>query len=153
MIQLKRAYEPPARRDGYRVLVDRLWPRGVRKDTAQIDEWLKDVAPSDALRRWFGHDPERFTEFRKRYKRELHAGPAHAALADLASRTRGHTVTLVYSAHDETHNNAVVLAEALGARPPRSPARATAKRPTRPAARAATRRLTRRSARRRGAAR
>lgn len=110
MIRLKRAYEAPAESDGYRVLVDRLWPRGIRKEAAQIDEWLKDVAPSDGLRRWFGHEPDRFPEFSKRYRDELAAAPAKAALDELASRAVRSTVTLVYSAHDEQHNNAVVVA-------------------------------------------
>src|SRR5262249_44964619 len=83
MIHLKRAYDPPTKNDGYRVLVDRLWPRGVPKRSAHIDAWLKDVAPSDALRRWFGHEPSRFAEFRARYKRELHAEPAQTALTEL----------------------------------------------------------------------
>ena len=105
-----------AKDDGYRVLVDRLWPRGMSKRTAHIDEWLKDLAPSDALRRWYHHDPERFDEFRRLYKRELDAEPAHTALTELARRAAAHKVTLVYSAHDEAHNNAVVLAEVLAKR-------------------------------------
>ena len=113
MIQLKRAYEPAAASDGYRVLVDRLWPRGLRKADAHIDEWRKDVAPSDELRRWFGHQPSRFREFRERYQRELRSETARAALAELARRAARRTVTLVYSAHDELHNNAVVLAREL----------------------------------------
>ncbi len=123
MIRMKRAYESPTARDGYRVLVDRLWPRGLRKADAHIDAWLKDVAPSDELRRWFGHDPNRFGEFRERYRRELRAAPAHAALGELARRARRGTVTLVYSAHDEVHNNAVVLARELARRRGSSPAR------------------------------
>ena len=113
MIHLKRAYEPAERSDGYRVLVERLWPRGLRKSDAHFDDWLKDVAPSDELRRWFGHDPSRFSEFRERYKRELHVEPARSAIARLANRAGRGTVTLVYSAHDEVHNNAVVLAREL----------------------------------------
>src|SRR5689334_2250700 len=112
-IQLKRAYEPPSRSDGERVLVERLWPRGLRKADAHLDEWLKDVAPSTELRRWFGHDPSRFAEFRERYLRELRAEPARTALDDLARRATRGTLTLVYSAHDEVHNNAVVLAREL----------------------------------------
>ena len=123
MIQLKRAYEPATRSDGYRVLVDRLWPRGVPKGAAQIHEWLKDLAPSDRLRRWFAHDPTRFDEFRRRYKRELHSEPAHSALANLARRAAKRKVTLVYSSHDEAHNNAVVLAEELAAPAKRARAR------------------------------
>ncbi len=113
MIRLKRAREPAARGDGYRVLVDRLWPRGLRKADAHIDAWLKDVAPSHELRRWFGHDPDRFDEFRERYQRELRVEPARAALAELARRAARGTVTLVYAARDEQHNNAVVLAQQL----------------------------------------
>lgn len=148
MIQLKRAYERPAKSDGYRVLVDRLWPRGVAKRAAHIDEWLKEVAPSDELRRWFKHEPSRFAEFRARYKRELHAEPAHTALTQLARRAAELTVTLVYSAHDEAHNNAVVLAEALAtsAKRTRRPARrrtsagATRRRAQAPVSRATARR-------------
>jgi len=120
MIQLKRAYEPAAASDGYRVLVERLWPRGLRKAEAHLDEWLKDVAPSDELRRWFGHEPSRFREFRERYKRELRSDAARATLAELARRAARQTVTLVYSAHDERHNNAVVLAWELERRIARS---------------------------------
>lgn len=116
MIQLKRAHEPAAPGDGHRVLVDRLWPRGVRKADAHIDEWRKDVAPSDELRRWFGHDPRRFPEFRERYRRELRSEPARAALAELARRASRGRVTLVYAARDELHNNAVVLAQELARR-------------------------------------
>lgn len=123
MIHLKRAYEPAAAGDGYRVLVDRLWPRGLRKVDAQVDEWLKDVAPSNELRRWFGHDPGRFSEFRDRYRRELGTEPARTALAGLAGRAARETVTLVYSAHDEVHNNAVVLARELERRLARARAR------------------------------
>jgi len=113
MIQLKRAYDPGATSDGYRVLVERLWSRGLRKADAHLDEWRKDVAPSHELRRWFGHEPSRFREFRERYKRELRSEAAQAALVELARRAARQTVTLVYSAHDERHNNAVVLAREL----------------------------------------
>jgi uncharacterized protein YeaO (DUF488 family) len=112
-IQLKRAYEPPSRSDGHRVLVERLWPRGLRKADAHIAEWLKDVAPSNELRRWFGHEPSKFPEFRVRYRRELRGEPARTALGELARRAARGTVTLIYSAHDEVHNNAVVLAREL----------------------------------------
>jgi uncharacterized protein YeaO (DUF488 family) len=112
-IHLKRAYEPPSRSDGERVLVERLWPRGLRKADAHIDEWLKDVAPSHELRRWFGHEPTRFPEFRERYLRELRVEPARTALDELARRATRGTLTLIYSAHDEVHNNAVVLAREL----------------------------------------
>ena len=106
---LKRAYDPAGARDGYRVLVERLWPRGVRKTDLQLDAWLKDVAPSPELRRWFGHDPARWNEFAARYRRELGEHPAAEALAELVRRASVRTVTLVYGARDETHNSAVVL--------------------------------------------
>ena len=109
MILLKRAYDPADGRDGYRVLVERLWPRGVRKTDLQLDAWLKDVAPSPELRRWFGHDPARWNEFAARYRRELREDPAAEALAELVRRASVRTVTLVYGARDETHNSAVVL--------------------------------------------
>lgn len=120
MIRVKRAYEPVERGDGYRVLVERLWPRGVRKTNAHIEEWLKDVAPTDELRRWFGHEPSRFAVFRERYKQELRSEPARTALAELARRASRGTVTLVYSARDEVHNNAVVLARLLERRAART---------------------------------
>jgi uncharacterized protein YeaO (DUF488 family) len=110
-VHLKRAYEPPERADGYRVLVDRLWPRGVSKAEAHLDEWARDLAPSSELRRWFGHDPARFDEFRRRYREEL---TAHAEkLRELRRLARRGTLTLVYSARDSEHNDAVVLAELL----------------------------------------
>lgn len=110
-IQLKRAYEPPASDDGIRILIDRLWPRGVKKAEAAIDEWLKEIAPSTSLRKWFGHDPARWEEFRRRYKAEIRQHPDEFdRLQALARRGR---VTLVFSAHDETHNDAVVLREML----------------------------------------
>ena len=106
--RIKRVYEPAAEADGTRVLVDRVWPRGITKEKAALSEWLKDVAPSTELRQWFGHDPARFEAFRERYRAELEG---NAALDDLR-RLKG-TVTLVYGAHDETHNQAVVLKELL----------------------------------------
>ena len=105
-VTLKRAYDPPARADGKRILIDRLWPRGVSKARARIDLWLKDVAPSTELRKWFGHDPEKWSEFRKRYRAELKGNPA---LAELKALARQGSITLVYSARDELHNDAVVL--------------------------------------------
>ena len=105
-VNLKRAYDPPARTDGKRILIDRLWPRGVSKARARIDLWLKDVAPSTELRKWFGHDPEKWPEFRKRYRAELKGNPA---LAELKALARQGSITLVYSARDELHNDAVVL--------------------------------------------
>jgi len=110
-IRLKRAYEPAAAEDGYRVLVDRLWPRGVAKQQAGLDEWDRELAPSGELREWFGHEPGRFAEFRRRYIDELRASPAR--LKELRRRARTGTLTLVYSAHDSEHNDAVVLAEVL----------------------------------------
>lgn len=110
-LKLKRAYEPPAATDGKRILVDRLWPRGVKKSDAAIDEWMKDVAPSTALRKWFAHDPARWSEFRRRYLNELHQ---HAVQIDqLRALARQGTVTLVYAAHDKAHNEAVVLKDFL----------------------------------------
>lgn len=106
-VKLKRAYEPADVGDGTRVLVDRLWPRGVRKDAAAIDLWLKDLAPSTELRKWFGHEPARWAEFQDRYMSEVRARPdPFGRLRDLA---RAGPVTLIYSAHDEEHNDAVVL--------------------------------------------
>jgi len=110
-VRLKRAYDPPETADGYRVLVDRLWPRGVKREQARLDEWARELAPSAELRRWFGHDPERFDEFRRRYRGELAAH--EEKLADLRRRARDGTVTLVYGARDTEHNDAVVLAELL----------------------------------------
>jgi uncharacterized protein YeaO (DUF488 family) len=109
MVKLKRAYEPVGARDGYRVLVERLWPRGVRKTDLQLDAWLKNIAPSTELRRWFGHDPARWNQFAARYRRELQEGPAAAALSEVVRRASVRAVTLVYGARDETHNGAVVL--------------------------------------------
>ncbi len=113
MVRTKRAYEKPARGDGYRVLVDRLWPRGVKREAARLDQWAKDLAPSTALREWFGHDPARFGEFVRRYHAELRAEPARALLAELEARAARGTVTLVYGARDEEHNGAAVLRDAI----------------------------------------
>jgi len=110
-VGVKRVYEPPADEDGLRLLVDRVWPRGISKDEARIDQWLKDVAPSTALRKWFGHDPERWAEFRRRYRGELAENPD--ALEALRALVRGKRATLLYGARDEAHNQAVVLAEVL----------------------------------------
>ncbi|MGH6989959.1 MAG: DUF488 domain-containing protein [Stellaceae bacterium] len=110
-VRLKRAYAPPSAEDGTRVLVDRIWPRGLRKSDAAIDRWMKEVAPSTELRKWFGHDPKRWTEFRRRYKAELSQGPG--PLEELRSMATKGPLTLIYSAHDEQHNQAVVLREAL----------------------------------------
>jgi hypothetical protein len=111
MIKIKRAYAPTEETDGYRILVDRLWPRGISKEKAKIDLWLKSVAPSSDLRKWFGHVPERFPEFTKRYKAEL---AESGALDDLRKVLSEHPdATLLFAAHDEEHNNAVVLKELL----------------------------------------
>jgi len=110
-IRIKRVYEPPAPDDGCRVLVDRLWPRGLSKEKAKLDLWLKDVAPSAELREWFGHKPERWLEFRRRYKAELDGSTAFAELRGMGRKLR---LTLLYAAKDKAHNNAVVLADLLG---------------------------------------
>jgi uncharacterized protein YeaO (DUF488 family) len=107
MIMLKRAYEPVAREDGTRFLVERLWPRGVRKDALRLDAWLKDVAPSTKLRQWFGHDPAKWPEFQRRYRSELDRNAG--ALDPILKAARRGRVTLIYSSHDQEHNNAVVL--------------------------------------------
>lgn len=109
----KRVYELPDASDGERVLVDRLWPRGLSKERAHVDNWLKDVAPSAELRTWFGHDPAKFEEFRRRYEAELAVDPPRAALAELREMARKQHVTLVFAAHDTEHCNAVVLRELL----------------------------------------
>ena len=108
-VRIKRAYEAPAATDGDRILVDRLWPRGRRKADLRLDAWLKDVAPSGELRIWFGHDPARWVEFKRRYRRELRASTKRALLHGLAARARQGTLTLVYGAKDTEHNEAVVL--------------------------------------------
>lgn len=110
-LKLKRAYEPPARGDGTRILVDRLWPRGLKKDGAALDHWIKEIAPSPELRKWFGHDPERWSEFRRRYVRELAAQTEQ--LESIRALARRGTVTLIYAAHDEAHNHALVLRDIL----------------------------------------
>lgn len=108
---MRRVYEGATKNDGYRILIDRVWPRGVSKEDARLDAWNKDVAPSNALRKWFGHDPDKWDEFRKRYRRELSA--KGAAVAPLLEMAREKRVTLVFSAKDPKHNNAVVLREYL----------------------------------------
>lgn len=112
-LNIKRVYAPPSEADGQRVLVDRVWPRGISKEAASLDLWLKDIAPSTELRKWFGHDPKRFTAFRDRYRQELDGDPD--AIAQLLSLLQRGDVTLVYGAHDEVHNQAVVLADYLRA--------------------------------------
>jgi uncharacterized protein YeaO (DUF488 family) len=110
-IRIKRAYEQPSSADGTRVLVDRLWPRGLKKADAHIAQWLKEVAPSNELRKWFGHDPARWEEFRRRYEAEL--ADKGDLLGELRELAKDGPLTLVYSAHDEAHNQAVVLRDRL----------------------------------------
>jgi uncharacterized protein YeaO (DUF488 family) len=110
-VNLKRAYEPPAPDDGTRILIDRLWPRGISKERAAIDQWMKDISPSTELRKWFGHDPARWNEFRRRYAQEVHKNSD--LLDHLRSLARQGPITLVYSAHDEKHNDAVELRELI----------------------------------------
>ena len=110
-IAVKRVYEPAAPGDGQRVLVDRVWPRGVTKEKADLALWLKEIAPSTELRKWFGHDPARWKEFRQRYRKELDGSAA--AVAELRGLAAKGKVTLLFGAHDEEHNNAVALAEYL----------------------------------------
>jgi uncharacterized protein YeaO (DUF488 family) len=125
MVKLKRAYEPASPSDGLRLLVERLWPRGISKERLKLDGWLRDVAPTSALRKWFAHDPAKWPEFRRRYFRELDAHPT--SWGAIVSAMRRRTVTLVYSSHDEDHNNAVALREYLkSARRPARPLRAAA---------------------------
>ncbi|MGI8549751.1 MAG: DUF488 domain-containing protein [Dehalococcoidia bacterium] len=110
-VKLKRAYDPVEEEDGTRVLVDRLWPRGVSKVDAALDQWMKEIAPSTELRKWFGHDPDRWEEFCRRYSAELHQNTE--LLSQLRSLARQGPVTLVYSAHDEVHNDAIVLRDVI----------------------------------------
>ncbi len=110
-VRLKRAYEPPTPDDGMRILVDRLWPRGIKKADAAIDEWMKEIAPSTELRKWFGHDPERWHEFKRRYQSEIRQHPDE--LDRLRALARHGRITLVFAAHDEAHNDAVVLKDLL----------------------------------------
>lgn len=110
-VRIKRVYEAASKDDGYRVLVDRVWPRGISKDRAGVDEWVKEAGPSTELRTWFGHVPERFAEFRRRYRAELEDSEAATHLRDVVAHHP--VVTLVYSAKDEEHNQAVVLREVL----------------------------------------
>jgi uncharacterized protein YeaO (DUF488 family) len=127
-IRVKRVYDPPEDADGVRVLVDRLWPRGLRKENAALTLWLKEIAPSPALRQWFGHDPARWQEFSRRYRTELAANePAVDRMRDLLTHGR---VTLLYAAHDPLHNHALVLAGYLrdqGKRPSRARAPAASR--------------------------
>lgn len=113
MVALKRVYDEPGPGDGTRVLVERLWPRGLSKERAQVDLWLKDVAPSTELRTWFNHDPAKFTEFRRRYEAELAGEPGKTALAKLRELAEQGPVTLLFAARDSEHSNAAVLRDLL----------------------------------------
>jgi uncharacterized protein YeaO (DUF488 family) len=121
VIRVKRIYDPPETSDGLRILVDRLWPRGLSKERAAVDWWLKEIAPSDELRKWFGHQPERWPEFKARYHRELDAKPE--IVRDLEERARTHPLTLLFSAKDVQRNQAVALLEYLERRRRRRPRR------------------------------
>lgn len=112
IIYIKRVYEAPSAGDGYRVLVDRLWPRGLAKNQADVDNWSKDIAPSNELRKWFGHEAPRWAEFQEKYAAELDENPATAAFIALVKKHK--TITLLYGAKDEAHNQAVVLQQYLG---------------------------------------
>ena len=111
-LKIKRVYDPPSGDDGARILVDRLWPRGLSKEKAQLALWLREVAPSNELRKWFGHEPEKWPEFRRRFQAEIKANPT--AFARLTEQVKQGPATLVYAAADQEHNNARVLAELLG---------------------------------------
>ncbi len=111
-IRIKRAYEKPAKEDGYRILVDRLWPRGIKKETAKIDFWPRELAPSNELRQWYGHDPDKWGKFKRRYYAELDAQPAR--VEELYEHVRKGTVTFIYSSKEERLNNAVALKEYIG---------------------------------------
>ena len=111
MLKLKRVYEEPSKEDGFRILVERLWPRGMSKDRAAVDLWLKEVAPSPELRKWFAHDPAKWEEFRRRYEKELEKKTNEIHL--LPNKSREGTVTLVYAAHDQEHNSALILKQHL----------------------------------------
>lgn len=113
-LKIKRIYEPPEPADGYRLLVDRLWPRGVSRQTASLDAWMREIAPSSELRRWFGHDASRWPEFKRRYGVELDT--RQGLVAEILSLARDRPVTLLYSARDADHNQAVALAEYLAAK-------------------------------------
>jgi len=113
MIRIRRVYSEPSSHDGVRILVDRVWPRGISKEQAHISEWRKDLAPTTSLRKWFGHEPVRWIEFRKRYRTELARSEMRDEIKKLARLSRKRTITLVYGAADEEHNQAVVLMELL----------------------------------------
>jgi uncharacterized protein YeaO (DUF488 family) len=115
-IRVKRVYEPPDDEDGFRVLVDRLWPRGLSRSEAGVDLWLKDLAPSDDLRKWFGHSASRWDEFKRRYEKELQAPKSQEGIERIRRQERAGNVTLLFSARDAEHNNAVALLEFLRAK-------------------------------------
>jgi len=115
-IRVRRAYEEPGPEDGHRILVDRLWPRGIKKQDLRLDRWLKELAPSNELRRWFGHDPSRWEEFQRRYREELQAPEKQRLLDELADEARHGNVTLIYSAREGRHNNAVLLRDIIAER-------------------------------------
>jgi len=123
-VKLKRVYDPPAASDGTRILVDRLWPRGVKKANAAIDQWDKSIAPSTRLRNWFGHDPARWQEFRQRYASEIHG--RREELAALRARAESGRITLIFAAHDKMHNHAIVLRDVLLGRAEKHGHRSTA---------------------------
>jgi uncharacterized protein YeaO (DUF488 family) len=110
-VTIKRIYEPSSPGDGYRILVDRLWPRGIKKESANIDRWLQEIAPSNKLRGWFGHEPVKWAAFQKKYRQELNDNPAWTELLDLSKKYK--VLTLLYAAKDEIHNHAVLLAKLL----------------------------------------
>ena len=143
-IRIKRVYEPPARNDGKRILVDRLWPRGLSREAAALDLWLKDIAPSTQLRKWFGHRPERWAEFRRRYWEELDANPG--VWKPIRDASRRGPVTLLYSARDTEHNSAVALRDYLE-RGRARPGKRRGRRDSRGARKASAARGTKRTAR------
>ncbi len=111
MVKIKRIYDPASRADGRRIYIDRLWPRGMKKEDAKMDEWLKELSPSDTLRKWFAHDPSKYVEFKRRYIKELRQ--QEETIAKLRKEARKETITLLFSAKDTEHNNATVLKEVL----------------------------------------
>ena len=118
--EIRRAYDAPSKGRSYQVLVDRLWPRGVRKDEAGLDEWAKDVAPSDGLRRWYGHEPEKFAEFARRYRAELEESPGKEIVTRLRAEVKSRPVTLVTATRDVEHSGAAVLRDVLAGRATRA---------------------------------
>ncbi len=111
MVKIKRVYEPPGREDGRRILIDRLWPRGIKKEDAKIDEWIKEIAPSTELRKWFSHDPVKWPEFRRRYRKELE--DMSDVVTRLTEQAKKGTITLLFAAKDTVHVNAAVLKEVI----------------------------------------